>query len=257
MRLIPPTEGKVFFEGADLMAMGRRELQNIRSKMQIIFQHPESALNPRMKIYDSLVEPMRIQHIVNGRLEEREKVNELIDLVGLHQEHLNRYPHELSGGQIQRAVLARILSLKPRFIVADEPTSMLDVSVQAQVLNLLKEIQKMFNVAYLFISHDLEVVRWMSDRMAVMYCGNIVEIGPAKEVAENPLHPYTKMLVKAFSHIGRDTETLKTVQQINSVAGDLGAGCNFYPRCPEAGSACKIKPELREVEKGHYVACRQ
>ena len=150
------------------MAMGRKELQNIRSKIQIVFQHPESALNPRMRIYDSLVEPLRIQHVIDGRLKEREKVYELIDLVGLNREHLNRYPHELSGGQIQRAVLARILSLKPSFIVADEPTSMLDISVQAQVLNLLKEIQEMFNIAYLFISHDLEVVRWMSDRMAVM-----------------------------------------------------------------------------------------
>jgi len=239
------------------MAMGRRELRKMRSKMQIIFQHPESALNPRMRIYNSLVEPMRIQHVVDGRLEEREKVYELIDLVGLHQEHLNRYPHELSGGQIQRAVLARILSLKPRFIVADEPTSMLDVSVQAQVLNLLKEIQKLFNIAYLFISHDLEVVRWISNRMAIMYGGNIVEIGPAEAVSENPLHPYTKMLVKAFSHVDRDAETLETVQQINSVSDNFKAGCNFYPRCPEAGSICNIKPELREVGAGHYVACRQ
>ncbi|MDN5364994.1 MAG: peptide/nickel transport system ATP-binding protein, partial [Thermacetogenium sp.] len=160
--LIPPSGGRIFFHGQEITEARAAELKKVRRKMQIIFQHPESALNPRMKIYDSLVEPMRIHRLVNNRREEKKKAEELIELVGLHKEHLDRYPHELSGGQIQRVVLARILSLQPEFIVADEPTSMLDVSVQAQVLNLFKEIQKKFNISYLFISHDLEVVRWMS-----------------------------------------------------------------------------------------------
>lgn len=205
--------------------------------MQIIFQHPESALNPRMKIYDSLVEPMRIQHLVNNHREEKKKASELIELVGLHKEHLSRYPHELSGGQIQRVVLARILSLQPEFIVADEPTSMLDVSVQAQVLNLFKEIQKKFNIAYLFISHDLEVIRWMSDRVAVMYAGGIVEIGPVEKVCENPQHPYTSMLVRTFSAF---EDNVHEVTRMTGVEFEkVLAGCKFYPYCSRASDPCK------------------
>lgn len=198
LRLIPPSGGKVYFKGQDLAAASPKELNKIRGKMQIIFQHPETALNPRLTIYDSLIEPRRIQGLVRDQAEERELVFELLEQVGLHEEHLTRYPHELSGGQIQRVVLARILSLQPEFIVADEPTSMLDVSVQAQVLNIFKKIQQKYRLSFLFISHDLEVVRWMSDRIAVMRKGKIVELGPAEEVYQNPQHPYTSILVDAF-----------------------------------------------------------
>ncbi|PKM79038.1 MAG: ABC transporter ATP-binding protein, partial [Firmicutes bacterium HGW-Firmicutes-13] len=194
--------------------------------------------------------------VIRCSQEGEKKVYELIELVGLNKEHLNRYPHELSGGQVQRAVLARILSLKPRFVVVDEPTSMLDVSVQAQVLNLLKDIQKMFNIAYLFISHDLDVVCWMSDRMAIMYCGDIVEIGPAEKVYDDPLHPYTKNLVQAFSQFNQGnhrTEMRENSQKKCIITGF--SGCNFYPRCPLAGSACGEKPELKKAGNGHLVAC--
>jgi oligopeptide/dipeptide ABC transporter ATP-binding protein len=253
LRLIPPSDGRIFFKDRNVSTAGQRELIKMRAKMQIVFQHPESALNPRMRIYDSLIEPMRIQHLVNNRSEENKKANELIELVGLNKEHLNRYPHELSGGQIQRVVLARILSLQPEFIVADEPTSMLDVSVQAQVLNLFKDIQQQYHITYLFISHDLDVVRWMSDRIAVMYEGMIVEIGPAADVCENPQHPYTSLLVDSFSALGNN------VYQ-NAVVPDAGldkppVGCKYSPCCSRVSIACNNKPDLKEVGKNHFVAC--
>jgi len=251
--LIPPSGGRIFFHGQEITEARAAELKKVRRKMQIIFQHPESALNPRMKIYDSLVEPMRIHHLVNNRREEKKKAEELIELVGLHKEHLDRYPHELSGGQIQRVVLARILSLQPEFIVADEPTSMLDVSVQAQVLNLFKEIQKKFNISYLFISHDLEVVRWMSDWVAVMYAGSIVEIGPVEKVCENPRHPYTSTLVSAF--YAPENNVSKFTKVTDFKAARYLSGCKFYPYCSKASSVCKKKPGLEEVEKNHFVAC--
>jgi oligopeptide/dipeptide ABC transporter ATP-binding protein len=251
--LIPPSGGRIFFHGQEITEARAAELKKVRRKMQIIFQHPESALNPRMKIYDSLVEPMRIHRLVNNRREEKKKAEELIELVGLHKEHLDRYPHELSGGQIQRVVLARILSLQPEFIVADEPTSMLDVSVQAQMLNLFKEIQKKFNISYLFISHDLEVVRWMSDWVAVMYAGSIVEIGPVEKVCENPRHPYTLTLVSAFYAPANNVSEFTKVTDFKA-ARHL-SGCKFYPFCLEANSVCKKKPDLKEVEKNHFAAC--
>ncbi|QGP93846.1 Oligopeptide transport ATP-binding protein OppF [Neomoorella glycerini] len=252
--LIPPTSGKVFFDDLDLTAIGPREILAIRKKMQIIFQHPESALNPRMRIFDCLAEPLRLHRIViKGSLEEKERVAELVELVGLSKEHLNRFPHELSGGQLQRVVLARALSLHPSFIVADEPTSMLDVSVQAQVLNLLKHVQGLYNLTYLFISHDIEVVHCMSNRIAVMYGGKIVEIGPADSVYKNPLHPYTQLLIRAFSDIGASILEPGTRRFIKTFFG----GCRFYPSCPQAGNICKNPPELKEVAPGHSVACLQ
>lgn len=253
LRLIPPSEGKVFFKGRDVAAARSRELSEIRRKMQIIFQHPETALNPRMRIYESLTEPMRIQKLVINRNEEKERVYDLLDQVGLYEEHLTRYPHELSGGQIQRVVLARILSLHPEFIVADEPTSMLDVSVQAQVLNIFKEIQKKYNIAYLFISHDLEIIRCMSDRIAVMYRGRIVEIGSAGDVYENPRHPYTSLLVDAFSSFNNKIHKPSGVQVANP--GHLPEGCVYAPYCSRASDVCNKKPDFKEVAKEHYVAC--
>jgi len=174
LRLIEPTEGKMFFDGEDITSLNGSGLKKLGREMQIIFQNPESSLNPRMKIYDSIAEPLRIHKICNKN-EEKERIFELIETVNLNEELLFRYPHELSGGQIQRVAIARILSLNPKFIVADEPTSMLDVSVQAQILNLLKDLQKKYAISYLFISHDLEVVEWMSDEIAIMHKGKIVE----------------------------------------------------------------------------------
>lgn len=253
LRLIPPSGGKVFFKGRDVFAASPRELNKIREKMQIIFQHPETAFNPHLRIYDSLAEPLRLRNLTRDRAKEKERVCSLLEQVGLHEEHLTRYPHELSGGQIQRLVLARILSLHPEFIVADEPTSMLDVSVQAQVLNIFKEIQDKYRISYLFISHDLDVVRWMSDRMAVMYKGRIVETGPAEEVYQNPQHPYTSLLVKAFASFnnsqGQIPEAVGMSQEI------LPGGCNYAPFCKSAGTACRQVPELKEVAAGHFVAC--
>lgn len=174
LRLIEPTEGKMFFDGEDITSLNGSKLKKLGREMQIIFQNPESSLNPRMKIYDSIAEPLRIHKICNKN-EEKERIFELIETVNLNEELLFRYPHELSGGQIQRVAIARILSLNPKFIVADEPTSMLDVSVQAQILNLLKDLQRKYAISYLFISHDLEVVEWMSDEIAIMHKGKIVE----------------------------------------------------------------------------------
>lgn len=197
LRLSPLSSGKIYFEENEITKLHDKEMQQLRLYMQLILQHPEAAINPRKKLYDVIVEPMRIHRLVTPKSREEEAiVEELIQLVGLKQEHLTRYPSEISGGQAQRAMIARILALKPKFIVADEPTSMLDVSVQAQILNLLKDIQKKFQMSYLFISHDLEVVRWMSDRIAVMYKGEIVEIGKTEEIFQNPKHSYTKKLIE-------------------------------------------------------------
>ena len=253
LRLIPSSGGKVFFKGEDVFAAGQRELHQIRGKMQIIFQHPETAFNPRLRIYDSLAEPLRLRKLTPDRAREKEQVCDLLEQVGLHTEHLTRYPHELSGGQIQRLVLARVLSLQPEFIVADEPTSMLDVSVQAQVLNIFKEIQDKYRLSYLFISHDLDVVRWMSDRMAVMYRGRLVELGPAGEIYQNPQHPYTSLLVGAFRSFNHSLE--QTPDALGKHRQARSGECSYLPFCPDADAACRQVPELKEVAGGHFVAC--
>ncbi len=253
LRLIPSSGGRVFFKGQDVFAANLQELHSIRGKMQIIFQHPETAFNPLLKIYDSLAEPLRLRKLSGERAREKEQVCGLLEQVGLQSEHLTRYPHELSGGQIQRLVLARVLSLQPEFIVADEPTSMLDVSVQAQVLNIFKEIQGKYHLSYLFISHDLAVVRWMSERMAVMYRGRIVELGPAEEVYQNPQHPYTSLLVEAFRSFNHNLEQLPGAPE--EYRRGRSGGCSYAPFCPHARAACKQVPELKEVADGHFVAC--
>lgn len=221
--------------------------------MQIMFQHPETALNPYFNIYRSLSEPMHIQGMVKNPVQEKEMVLRLLEQVGLHEEHLSRYPHELSGGQIQRVVLARILSLQPKFIVADEPTSMLDVSVQAQVLQIFRGIQQKFGIAYLFISHDLEVVRQMSHDLAVMYQGRIVEKGPTEKVYQRPLHPYTMLLVSAFASLNNG----QLVPPHSKAAFREGNGCSYAPFCPLAGAKCSRTPKLKEVSNQHSVACWQ
>jgi oligopeptide/dipeptide ABC transporter ATP-binding protein len=260
LRLIPQSSGKIFFEGKDTASLKTEELKKLRAKMQLIFQHPEASLNPRMKVYDCIVEPLRIHRLCKqGSEEEKAIVSNLLEVVGLQSEHLSRYPNEISGGQAQRVVLARILSLQPKFLIADEPTSMLDVSVQAQILNLLKELQKKFNMAILFVSHDLEVVRCMSDRIAVMYKGDIIELGRAQKVFENPLHPYTKSLVESITYslsfIKKGSKTYNQAHICES--GQAIQGCSYCINCSKVNKECSNKPQLREIEEGHYAACWQ
>ena len=207
LRLIPTTSGQILLDGTDITKLHHDQLKSFRKKMQIMFQNPESSLNPRMKIYNSIAEVLRIHHITRRNSpDEKEKIGELVKMVGLQPEHLNRYPCELSGGQVQRAVLARILALKPALLIADEPTSMLDVSVQAQILTKLKDMQKELNFALIFIAHDLDVVRIMCDRVFVMYQGSIIESGPVEDVFTRPRYPYTASLLNEFYCLsGNDT----------------------------------------------------
>lgn len=249
--LTPPSGGKIFFHDQEVLTARGRLRKEFCGKMQIIFQHPESALNPRMKIARSLAEPRRIQQRYAKNLTVSEDMDSLLTQVGLSEEHLSRYPHELSGGQIQRVVLARILSLNPEFLVADEPTSMLDVSVQAQVLHILKENQQKHGIGLLFISHDLDVVRFMSDQVAVMYKGQIVEMAPAADLCNHPRHPYSQLLVEAsLAH-----QPLGATKKINQRKPAEMSGCQFFQHCRQSEEACRNKPELHEKVPGHAVAC--
>lgn len=258
--LTPPSSGKVFFQGQEVLSAGGKLKKEFCGKMQIIFQYPESALNPRMKIRSTLLEPMRIQKKGLLDREQKSQCHQLLQKVGLGEEYLDRYPHELSGGQIQRVVLARVLSLSPQFLVADEPTSMLDVSVQAQILRILKEIQAENRIGLLFISHDLEVVSWISDRIAVMFKGQIVESARAEQICQKPLHPYTRLLLGKYSALNKHSPN-KSSQARNwledSDSGNLTNACVYFADCPQAGPGCRQKPELRESNDGHYIACRQ
>jgi peptide/nickel transport system ATP-binding protein len=256
LRLIEPTRGDIQFEGRDVTAMGKRELRELRREMQIIFQDPTASLNPRMKIGDIVAEPLVI-HGIGNKAERRERVAWLLGKVGLDADYVKRYSHEFSGGQLQRIGVARALALNPKLIVADEPVSALDVSVQAQVVNLLQDLQQEFGLTYLFISHGLAVVEHISNRVAVMYLGRIVEIADARELYLNPLHPYTLALLSAIPvpdpKEKRDRIILK---------GDVPtsrnppSGCRFRTRCPIAIDECaQIDPELREISPGHSVAC--
>lgn len=250
LRLIEPTSGKVIFDGIDLLQLKNKELRRLRPRMQMIFQDPDASLNPRMKIGDSIAEPLKLQGTI-GKSEIKDKVSELIETVGLNPEHVNRYPYQLSGGQNQRVVLARVLALNPDFIVADEPTSSLDVSVQAQILNLIQDLKRELHLTLLFISHDLEVVRYMSDRIAVMYQGKIVEIGNAKDIFDDARHPYTNTLISPAS-IGDQVISDRDTKNVS----DYPSGCVFYHRCPFAVESCsKKEPEMVEMGKGHWVLC--
>ncbi len=259
--LIPPSSGKVFFQGQEVLTAGGRLKKEFRGMMQIVFQHPESALNPRMKIGSALLEPLWIQKkILLGQGQKVRRI-EFLQKVGLGEEILRRYPHELSGGQIQRVVLARALSLRPKFLIADEPTSLLDVSVQAQILRILKEIQAENGIGLLFISHDLEVVSWISDRIAVMCRGRIVESGRTEQICRKPLHPYTRLLLGGFSGLNKHPANapLQAKEWLEeSGSGTLTDACVYAARCPQAGPGCRRqKPGLREIGDGHYVACGQ
>lgn len=253
---ISPSSGKVYFKDREVLSEKGCMTKEMRSKMQIIFQHPESALNPRMRIIDSLAEPMLIQNRNRDKREIKDEIYNLLEQVGLSEELLYRYPNELSGGQIQRVVLARILSIKPEFIIADEPTSMLDVSVQAQVIRILKDIQTKNQIGLLFISHDLDLVSWVSDKIAVMYKGQIVEAAPASELRNNPRHPYSCLLTESFLSLNKPPLGDKNSRSRGEIS-DFANGCNYVQYCPKICDKCKEKPVLSEKEEGHYVACWQ
>src|SRR5438874_11125269 len=256
LRLIEPTHGDIEFEGRDVTAMGKRELRELRREIQIIFQDPNASLNPRMKIGDIIAEPLVI-HRIGNKAERRVRVAWLLGKVGLDADYLKRYSHEFSGGQLQRIGVARALALNPKLIVADEPVSALDVSVQAQVVNLLQDLQEEFGLTYLFISHGLAVVEHISTRVAVMYLGRIVEVAAAIDLYRQALHPYTQALLSAIPIPDPKQKRERIVLQ-----GDVPtpinppSGCRFRTRCPIAIEECaRIDPALREVLPGHEVAC--
>jgi len=256
LRLIEPTAGTVSFSGQDILSLGKKELRRIRREMQIIFQDPYASLNPRMKIGDIVGEPLVI-HKMGTKNERRERVAGLLRKVGLDPDYMNRYAHEFSGGQRQRIGVARTLALNPKLIVADEPVSALDVSVQAQVVNLLQELQQEFKLTYLFISHGLAVVEHISTRVAVMYLGRIVEVADAAELYARPLHPYTQALLSAIP-VPDPKQKRKRVVLQGDVPTPINppSGCRFRTRCPIAIKECaQIDPELREISPGHQVAC--
>jgi oligopeptide transport system ATP-binding protein len=256
LRLIEPTQGEISFEGRDVRAMGGDELRRLRRGMQIIFQDPYASLNPRLRVRDIVSEPL-VVHRIGDKAERRERVADLLRKVGLDPDYMNRYPHEFSGGQRQRIGIARALALNPKLVVADEPVSALDVSVQAQVINLLEDLQAEFDLTYLFISHGLAVVEHISNRVAVMYLGRIVEVAAADELYANPLHPYTRALLSAIP-VPDPTRKRDRVVLKGDVPTPINppSGCRFHTRCPEAVPECaQIDPDLREVSPGHTVAC--
>ena len=257
IRLLKPTSGQVLFESEDLAEMKGAELRSRRRKLQIIFQDPYSSLNPRQRVGDIIGEALDIHKLAPDRDARRQRVNELLVAVGLDASHADRYPHEFSGGQRQRIGIARALAVEPDLIVCDEPVSALDVSVQAQIVNLLQDLQQQRGIAYLFIAHDLAVVEHISHRVAVMYLGRIVEQAEAKALIREPLHPYTQALISAVPVVDPDSKRQRIV-----LPGDVPSpihppsGCPFHPRCPIAEARCRTEvPALREVSPGHWAAC--
>jgi oligopeptide transport system ATP-binding protein len=260
VRLYEPSEGEVLFAGEDVHGTGGDEGKLLNRKMQMIFQDPQASLNPRMVVGDIIAEGIDIHHLASSSQERLDRVHELLETVGLNKEHANRFPHEFSGGQRQRIGVARALAVEPEFIVADEPVSALDVSIQAQVINLMKRLQRERDLTYLFISHDLSVVKYISDRVGVMYLGTMVEMASSDELYSNPLHPYTQALLSAVPIADPDVE-LERERMV--LEGDVPSpvnppsGCRFRTRCPRAVEAsAQIDPPWREISPGHWVqAC--
>jgi oligopeptide transport system ATP-binding protein len=259
LQLERPTSGEVIFEGRDLTKLGEDELRAVRRKMQVIFQDPYSSLNPRMTVGQIIAEPLAVHGIVTERKSRAQRVREILSHVGLLPQHADRYPHQLSGGQRQRVGIARALAVEPTLIICDEPVSALDVSIQAQIINLLEDLQAEFGLTYLFVAHDLSVVRHISDRVAVMYLGKIVEITDRKSLYDVPLHPYTKALLSA---VPIPDPLLEMRRERVVLGGEVPSplnpppGCVFHPRCPIAVDRCRREvPELREIRAGHRAAC--
>jgi oligopeptide transport system ATP-binding protein len=256
LRLIEPTSGQVLFDGRDLASLSRKQLRQMRRDMQLVFQDPYSSLNPRMRVRSIVAEGIEIHKLARGR-EKEERVRELLKMVGMDADALDRYPHEFSGGQRQRIGIARALAVSPRFLVLDEPVSALDVSIQAQIINLLQDLQEELRLTYLFIAHDLRVVKHISQRVAIMYLGKIVELASRDEIYSNPRHPYTRALLSAIPQIdaGRRAERIAPAGEVPSALNPPTA-CSFHPRCPYAKDICKqVEPRLTAGHGDHAVAC--
>jgi oligopeptide transport system ATP-binding protein len=258
VRLLEPTDGDILFQGRSIAHLGTRKLRPLRSEIQMVFQDPYASLNPRKRVGTIVSDPMRI-HNLGSRSEQRQRVGEILETVGLSPEHYNRFPHEFSGGQRQRIGIARALALRPKLIIADEPVSALDVSIQSQMLNLLGDLQDDFQLTYLFIAHDLGVVRHVSDRIAVMYLGKIVELSPAEELYARPIMPYTEALLSAVPIPDPDlAEKRERIVLVGDVPSPINppSGCRFHPRCRYATDICKqVEPPLVDYGNSHYAAC--
>ena len=256
LRLLEPTAGEVYFGKASVFETNKEEMRQLRRRMQIVFQDPYSSLDPRMPVDEIVGEGLTIHRLARGK-EQTDRVVDLLEMVGLGREHMGRYPHEFSGGQRQRIGIARALAVGPEFLIADEPVSALDVSIQAQIINLFEDLQEQLGLTYLFIAHDLRVVKHISDRVAVMYLGQIVELADSDELYRNPLHPYTQALLSAIPEVDPQSKRQRIFLEGDPPSPvQIPSGCRFHPRCPKRFDRCdQEEPVLREVSAGHWVSC--